>query len=95
MSKYNKFEIGRSTLIFTKGDFEVYEGPSNVGRYFLVAHGIRVAQKNVTETEPNFNKWIAQWTKNAEKQLGSIQDRMNNLMDERDEILHILTGMSL
>jgi len=97
MSKYRTYDDDpRDTLVHMEGDFLVYESPANIGRYYLVTNNMRVAQKNTTnETEADFSKWIVKWKKNARSQMDNLQNRANDLLNERDEILSALTGIKL
>lgn len=96
MSKYGKFDIEKYpdayVLIGVHRAYSMYEAV-NLGRYVLVRNDLELAFKNKADFPPTIDRWVKSWEKNAKKQLDSIQVRVNTLLDERDEILSILTGV--
>ena len=88
--KYKTFFYTSSmTPIFAQGEYTVYEVP-HAGRWYLVKDGKELAWKNYKLNSPDYAYWIKGWEKTAEKQLSSLQVRVDALLDERDEILTLL-----
>jgi hypothetical protein len=91
MSKYKTIVYGdKQEPIFVQGPYAVYDFP-HLRRWYLVCGDREVAWKNHSSGNPDYSKWIAAWEKNARKQLDSLQVRINALLDEKDEILYLLT----
>ena len=90
--KYKTFNFTSSmTPVFAQGKYTVYEVP-DLGRWYLVKDNKELAWKNYKVNSPDYAHWIRGWEKVAEHQLLSLQSRVDELLDERDEILNLLPG---
>ena len=69
MSKYTLFlYVDPEELVYSNSSIDVYLVEAH-GRYYLTKNGVELAFKNVADTEPDYEKWYADWEKNAIKQL--------------------------
>jgi len=91
MSKFGAFTPNENyELVFEQDGYSVYNGIRHA-RYYLVKNGKCLAGKNnCTSDVGEWSKWIKKFEKNALDQLERLDDRIDELVAERDEVWNVL-----